>query len=426
MVNRMLAAVAAAVVACGIGAFQTLRDPELLPLLVTAATAGLVVLAGRWPGWALAGLWLLLAFQFLAPTPVLLAQVGVAFIAFACAAWGSRVTLVASALSVPLGAALAVLLIFTVVDRGAWSFLEQLRAWGLADVARYASESAWGWHVVLGIVGLLMLSVPWLLGLAVRLRQVSRDSARSQVVAEAERDAASEVARLREGQAQLARDVHDVVGHSLTVILAQAEAGQYQQDPEALHRTLGTIVDTARSSLNDVRRVLDDTGSHPAPAAQDALQSLLDGVRAGGRDVRFTEVGAIRPLPPDLAGVAHRVLQEMLTNAVRHGRADAPIEIERHWAGDLRIEVTNRLATDAPQSEAELTVPVSLHDAATGPLPPTPAPARTGHGLAGMRRRLEAVGGRMDLRVREAQGTFTVTAWIPLPGRLDGYRGGHA
>ncbi|MGN0065828.1 MAG: sensor histidine kinase [Nocardioides sp.] len=427
MVNRTLAAVASAALVCGIGVLQALRDPllrndplssdALLPLLVTLATAALIAIAGRWPGWSLTGLWLLLGFQLFTSTPVMLAQAGVAFVAFACAAWGARRTLALSALSIPAAAAAAVLLMFNVIDDSPWSVWDQLRSWGLQDAARYVNDSAWGWRLVLGAVGLLMLSVPWLLGLAVRLQRASDDSARSQVAAEAERDAASEVASLREGQAQLARDVHDVVGHSLTVILAQAEAGQYQHDPDALHRTLGTIVDTARASLTDVRRVLEDTGSHPLPPAEDALTALLDGVRAGGRDVRFIDAGTVRPLPPDLAGVAHRVLQEMLTNAIRHGRPDAPIEVERHWAGDLRIEVSNSLPGTA-EGPGDLTVPLHLDE-----LRAAPASPRTGKGLAGMRRRLDAVGGRMDVRVREAQGTFTATAWIPLPGRIDPPRG---
>ena len=107
-----------------------------------------------------------------------------------------------------------------------------------------------------------------------------------------------------------------------------------------------------------------------------------------------SEVGTPQPLPPELDVVAYRVLQEMLTNAIKHGRRDDPMFVERHWEGELRIEVRNVVDPD-------------VEDA--GP----------GHGLDGMRRRLESVGGRLDVRRREADGraTFTATAWIPVRSR---------
>jgi signal transduction histidine kinase len=83
------------------------------------------------------------------------------------------------------------------------------------------------------------------------------------------------------------------------------------------------------------------------------------------------------------------VLQEMLTNAIKHGRRDSPVIVERHWDGELRIEVRNVIGTTQPGA---------------------------GQGVEGMRRRLEAVGGRLDVRRRdEAHGpTFTATAWVPV------------
>jgi signal transduction histidine kinase len=80
----------------------------------------------------------------------------------------------------------------------------------------------------------------------------------------------------------------------------------------------------------------------------------------------------------------------MLTNAIRYGRRDVPVLVERHWEGDLRIEVHNAV-------------------------PDVPAPdERGGQGLAGMRRRLESVGGRLDVRRRSDPPTFTATAWVPV------------
>jgi signal transduction histidine kinase len=89
--------------------------------------------------------------------------------------------------------------------------------------------------------------------------------------------------------------------------------------------------------------------------------------------------------------VAFRVLQEMLTNAIKHGRRDQPVHVERHWEGDLRIEVQNAVP-EAAAADGE----------------------RDGQGLGGMRRRLEAVGGRLDVRRRTDPPTFTATAWVPV------------
>jgi len=93
-------------------------------------------------------------------------------------------------------------------------------------------------------------------------------------------------------------------------------------------------------------------------------------------------------MPPELEVVAFRVLQEMLTNAIKHGRRDLPVQVERHWDDDLRIEVQNAVA-EGPQTD-------------------------DGQGLIGMRRRLDAVGGRLDVRRRTDPPTFTATAWVPV------------
>ena len=150
--------------------------------------------------------------------------------------------------------------------------------------------------------GFAVLAVPWLAGLALRFQVRAAALARSRQVA-AEDDAARarreteqarEIAGLREEQARLARDVHDVVGHSLAVILAQAESAQYlpDDDPAALKQTMATIATSARSSLQDVRQVL--AGPHAAPPPRtDAFEQLLDGVR-GQRAPRWSRP---RPAP---------------------------------------------------------------------------------------------------------------------------------
>ncbi len=364
-------------------------DPASLAIVVALAAA--VGLCRALPAGSLALAWLLAAVQVLSDTYVLTVEVALTVVAFGCARWGSTLVVWLSGLSLPLGALIAIRwLDADVVVR----LVNRMGLDSLAEVAYRAGD----WRLVAGLLLLALLMAPWLAGLALRFSTRARQSRASQVVAEAERDQAEEIARLREEQAQLARDVHDVVGHSLAVILAQAESAQYlpDDDPEALKQTMANIATSARTSLDDVRQVLTSTsGNGPAPHRHADLDSLIEGVRASGHEVLASEVGVPHPMPPELEVVAFRVLQEMLTNAIKHGPRDQPVRVERHWEGDLRIEVSNAL-DDASEE--------------TQPLQAVPG----GQGLDGMRRRLEAVGGRLDVRRRVDPPTFTTTAWVPV------------
>jgi signal transduction histidine kinase len=322
---------------------------------------------------------------------------------------------VLSGLSIPAVAGVGLLL----VSQGSYGFFNDI------VVLRELINSAYRFSdtLLVGavVMGLLVLAVPWLAGLALRATARAQRSEVRQEQAEAdvaravrETEQAREIASLRDQQARLARDVHDVVGHSLAVILAQAESAQYlPDDPEKLTQTMATIATSARSSLQDVRRVLAGPEAVQPPDTG-AFEELVEGVRSSGTEVVATESGERQPLPPELDLVAHRVVQEMLTNAITHGRHDRPVILERHWPEgtwerDLRIEVRNAAAAGEPGSGGDLsmTQPIRVDEE-----PP-------GLGLDGMRRRLESVGGRLDVRRREeADGaTFTVTAWVPVGAR---------
>jgi signal transduction histidine kinase len=363
-----------------------------------AIVIGVAVAAGLFraaPGVALALVWCVGAIQVTSGTFVILIEVAFALVAFGCARWGSTSTVWLSGLSIPVGTAIAIWWFDTDVLLYA---LDQVRLQPLVDLAHRSQN----WRPTVGLMLLALLLAPWLLGLVLRFFARSEASRRSQEVAAAERDQAEEIARLREQQAQLARDVHDVVGHSLAVILAQAESAQYLEDldTQGLKRTMQNIATSARTSLDDVRQVLSSTSGNGArPARHADLDSLVEGVRASGHEVVSAEVGVAHPMPPELEVVAFRVLQEMLTNAIKHGRRDQPIRVERHWEGDLRVEVENAL-----DDATEETQP--LH----GQIQTVPG----GQGLDGMRRRLQAVGGRLDVRRRADPPRFTATAWVPL------------
>jgi signal transduction histidine kinase len=382
-------------------------------LLVVAVVATAVALHRRSPGLALALVWLATLLQLLGGLGIQPAQVGVLVVAYGCGRYGRAATLWVSGASLPLGGLLAAALV--------WS--SRFTGIGQQLLLPIRQQYAASYPVVaLLVAGVLLttavLAAPWALGLVLRLQDRSRAEEQQRVRAEQqrsvaveEREQAEEIARLREDQTRLARDVHDVVGHSLAVILAQAESAQFrpETDSAAIRTTLANIAVSARQSLRDVRDVLSSTDGAAAVAGTRTgdLDALVEGVRAAGNEVRSEVVGAPRPLPPELEVVAFRVLQEMLTNALKHGRRGDAVLVERHWEGELRLEVRNAVAE---RSDSDETQP--LHAVgAVGPVGPA------GRGLEGMRRRLESVGGRLDVRRREAPdhgATFTATAWIPL------------
>jgi hypothetical protein len=240
---------------------------------------------------------------------------------------------------------------------------------------------------------------------------------------------ATEIARLREEQNRLTRDVHDVVGHSLTVILAQAESAQFLADDDVagLKATMRTVATAARASLQDVRDVLTPGAPRRTPARLAAI--LANVADMNGRDTAISQVGSPRPLPPELDEVACRVLQEMLTNALRHGAASGPLRVELAWPDDdgladsLRIEVVNDLdvPVGADDDDARPTAARGDRPGGDGPSCDTRCAtsgvagaasqaggtsmgtgARAGRGIEGMRRRLGSVGGRLDVRRRDS------------------------
>lgn len=389
MTRRWLPDLAAGVLVLVAGAFEYSALTGTRMWLVILGTAAATGLSRRLPGAALLLVWLIAAGQTLTNTPILLTQVAIAAVAFGTARWGRTETLWLGLLSMPVGAVLAVLLL----RRGSFVLIPDPSA--LRPVLRTALDYGVNWQVAATVVAMTLLGTPWLTGVVLRIsaqaRAESLTAAASLARAQAEREQAKELARMQEENARLARDVHDVVGHSLAVILAQAEAGQYlpDGDPDALKQTLATIATSARTSLQDVRQVLSETRDRDGPASDD-LNALIEGVRASGHEIVSTQLGQARPLPPEQAVTAFRVLQEMLTNAMKHGRRGAAVSVLRHWTdGDreavLVIEVRNQ--ADTPHGSSGL-------------------------GLTGMRQRLAAVGGRLD--VRQEADVFTVTAWMPV------------
>ncbi len=199
-----------------------------------------------------------------------------------------------------------------------------------------------------------------------------------------------------EERARIARELHDVIAHSVGVMTVQAGAARMlvRQDPDAALAPLEAIERTGRDALAELRRLLGvlrddarraDLAPQPGLAQLDALVATF---RQAGLPVDITVEGDRRPLPPGLDLTAYRVVQEALTNAQKHG-------------GGAHAHVTVRYADDA----LDLVVADDGRGGATG--------GGAGHGLVGMRERVGLYGGRL-LAGPRAAGGYVVRAHLPL------------
>ncbi|MFG2603729.1 sensor histidine kinase [Streptomyces sp. NPDC048514] len=202
-----------------------------------------------------------------------------------------------------------------------------------------------------------------------------------------------------EERGRIARELHDVVAHHMSVISVQAGLARFvlDSDPTKARGALGTIADTSGEALEELRRMLqvlreeDPEAPERAPMPTLArLGELLDRVRAGGLPVDLAVEGTERPLPPGTELCAYRVVQEALTNALKH-------------AGPARARV------ELSYGAHELTVRVS--DDGRGAIPAR-VPTRGGHGLIGMRERAKLYGGTISVGPRPAGG-YEVRLTLP-------------
>ena len=244
-----------------------------------------------------------------------------------------------------------------------------------------------------------MLTVAWLLGLAVRARQ-QRIGALESEAASAERRHAEQVAAATAAErTAIARELHDVVAHAVSVIVIQAQAGAraLPRDPDLAARVLEQIESSGRTALTELRGLLtllaaDEVSADRRPAASlEQLDELVAGVRAAGLTV---DLDIERPLPvlsaiADLA--AYRLIQEALTNTLRHAPGSAALVRVRRARGQLEI-----LAQDDGPA-------VGAAPAATG----------SGRGLIGMAERIALAGGHL-LQAEPTVAGFRVHALVPL------------
>jgi len=245
-------------------------------------------------------------------------------------------------------------------------------------------------------LGLLigLLGLPWTAGTLIRTRLVARASRAAEREAQLEAEAAERDVIVEQERNRIARDMHDVVAHSLAVVIAQADGARYarETDPDAVDGALTAISSTAREALADVRLLLGQLRhpqtEGPQPALSD-LARLLDQLRASGLTVAFTTKGEPLQLGTGQQLAVYRIVQEALTNALRHGDVHQEVTVRFEWlAKELEMTITSAVTSS-----------------------PATAELRVGHGLAGMRERAILVGGTLSTEVDDH--VFIVVASIP-------------
>ncbi|WGW13018.1 histidine kinase [Saxibacter everestensis] len=242
-----------------------------------------------------------------------------------------------------------------------------------------------------------LVLVSWTLGDLTRVRrQQLADLAERNRLLEIERDQEARLAANAE-RSRIAREMHDVVAHSLSVVIAQADGGRYAAatDPKAAAEVLETISSTGRAALADMRRLLgvlregaDDIDTRPQPGIVD-LPELVDAVRAAGLPVSYEIRGPQVELPAGPALAIYRIVQESLTNTMKHGGP----------------EVSSRVLLDFAPNGVVVTVQDDGRGAGADPVD------GRGHGIVGMNERATLYGGTFSAGPHP--GGYLVTAFFP-------------
>ncbi len=264
-----------------------------------------------------------------------------------------------------------------------------------------------------------------LLGGSVRGRRAERAAMEERVRHLAESREEEARRRVAEERLRIARDLHDSVAHSMASISVQAGVGAHvlHERPEDARAALLAIKQTSRTALAELRatlRMLRSSEAAPRePAAGlDRLPTLVESSRAAGLPVEIVIHGDARSVPPAVDTAAFRIVQESLTNVIRHaGPARATVAV-RHGDDRVEIEVIDDGRGGIPAGSGDvggsravdLNGAVRRDGAANGN---GDAPGGGGHGLAGMRERVALLGGELDAGPRR-DGGYRVWARIPL------------
>jgi signal transduction histidine kinase len=248
---------------------------------------------------------------------------------------------------------------------------------------------------------LALFAIAWVLGDNIRTRRAYLAELEARAARlEREREEKAERAVIEE-RTRIARELHDVIAHNVSVMVVQASAGEelFDSEPDRARESLSAVASTGRAALAELRRLLgviraeDDQGASalytPQPGI-DYLDDLARQVREAGLPVEVSVVGTPRELPEGVALCAYRIVQEALTNTLKHARAQ-------------HAQVNVRYAADALE--------LQVLDDGRGARPVNGE--TSGHGLIGMRERVALFGGELTTRSRGGLG-YEVRARIPL------------
>ncbi|MCX4664637.1 sensor histidine kinase [Streptomyces uncialis] len=350
-------------------------------LLVTVALSLVVALRRRWPERMLVLATLTGLAQIAIDVPTMLSDFALLVIVYTVAAdgvaWASRFALIAGFAAAPLS----------------------MLRWPdpATDIVR---------SVFFTIFMMVPFALAWVLGDSIRTRraylaQLEERAARL----EREREAQSKVAVAAE-RARIARELHDVVAHNVSVMVVQADGAAYVLDaaPDQARKALETISGTGRQALAEMRRLLgvlrtgepEESGEYVPQPDVEQLDDLIEQVRTSGLPVDFKVEGTPRPLPSGVELTAYRIVQEALTNTRKHGGPNTGASVRLVYFDDGLGLLVEDDGKGAPHELYE-------EGGADG----------QGHGLIGMRERVGMVGGTLDAGPRPGGG-FRISVLLPL------------
>ena len=241
-----------------------------------------------------------------------------------------------------------------------------------------------------------LFALAWVAGMLVNVNRRRRVAETGEIRATVKLGEVTQVATLEQERNRVARDVHDIVAHSLAVVIAQADGARYgsKNVPAPVVEALENIASTARGALTDVRMLLGELRHNqeqgPQPGMND-LDSLVRGFRDSGLELEWNSYGKAVELTDAPALAVYRIVQEGLTNALRHGDRGQPVELVFDWGStSLAVIVTNGIPRGT-------TVPANA----------------AGHGIPGMRERATLAGGELEAS-DGTNGRFRVRATIPF------------
>ncbi|QTE00044.1 sensor histidine kinase [Streptomyces cyanogenus] len=276
----------------------------------------------------------------------------------------------------------------------------------VAQIRWPAEQASFAGHIALAVFQTVPFALAWVLGDSMRTRRAYFAQLEERAAClEKEREAQSKVAVAAE-RARIARELHDVVAHNVSVMVVQADGAAYVMDtaPDQARKALETISSTGRQALAEMRRLLGvlRTGEHqesgeyvPQPDVEQ-IDDLVEQCRSSGLPVDFKVEGTPRPLPSGVELTAYRIVQEALTNTRKHGGPDAGASVRLVYFDDGLGLLVEDDGKGAPHELYE-------EGGADG----------QGHGLIGMRERVGMVGGTLDAGPRPGGG-FRISALLPL------------